>query len=151
MGFKGVFKRRRERESAIPPGTLETGDVQTAPAEAAEPPTPAPEPPTPAPEPPPLPPPPGDRSIADEVTAAAGGDLATHVERLRALMAEHKVDLESQPMDVRKKIVRDLNRSGVPAKLDEPLQVTDIGQVQAIEAVLKKHGLLPENEDAAAA
>jgi hypothetical protein len=152
----GFFKRRRERESAIPPSTLEAGSVQTAPeepsptatpppeAEAAS--TPAPAEPEPASAPPPTP---GGGSIAEEVTAAAGGDLASHVQRLQALMAQHSVDLQSQPLDVRKKVVRDLNRSGVPAKVDEPLQVTDIAQVQAIESVLKKRGLLPE--DAAAA
>jgi hypothetical protein len=145
----GFFKRRRERESAIPPGTLETGSVPTEPAEPKPTPTPAPEPPPPPTEQPPAPA--GDRAIADEVTAAAGGDLASHVHRLEALMAEHSVNLESQPVEVRKKVVRDLNRSGVPAKIDEPLEVTDIGQVQAIEAVLKKRGLLPEDADVAAA
>jgi hypothetical protein len=152
----GFFKRRRERESAIPPSTLDAESVQTAPAEPsptttsppAPPSAPAPAEPEPARAPPPAP---GGGSIAEEVTAAAGGDLASHVQRLQALLAQHSVDLQSQPLEVRKKLVRDLNRSGVPAKLDEPLEVTDIQQVQAIESVLKKRGLLPEDADPAAA
>jgi hypothetical protein len=159
----GFFKRRRERESAIPPGTLETGSIETAPAE----PPPAPSAPaepakeskaeapaaerTPPPAPTRTPPPPGDGSIADEVTAAAGGDLATHVRRLESLMAEHSVNIQKLPEKERKAVVRDLNRAGVPAKVDEPLEVTDIRQVQAIAAVLKKRGLLPEDADLAAA
>lgn len=146
MGLTGIFKRRRERESAIPPSTLEAGSVQTAPPEPSPRAAPAPEQPASAP-----PPPPGRRSIAEEMEAAAGGDLATHVQRLDSLMAEHSVDLRSQPMKVRKAVVADLRRRGVPAKLGEPLQVTDIGQVQAIESVLKKRGLLPENADVASA
>jgi hypothetical protein len=165
----GFFKRRRERESAIPPSTLETVSPEPAPAEpepttsTSEPPprepeqTSASEPPAPAPEqtaaseprasaPPPAP---GGRSIAEEVTAAVGGDLATHVERLRSLMAQHSVDLQRLPEKEQKSVVRDLNRVGVPAKVDEPLEVTDIQQVQAIESVLRKHGLIPENADVA--
>ena len=69
MGMTGLFKRRRERESAIPPGTLETDSVQTAPVEEPPPPTTPPTEP-PASEPPP---PSGGRSIAEEVAAAVGG------------------------------------------------------------------------------
>jgi hypothetical protein len=152
----GFFKRRRERESAIPPSTLETVSPEPAPAEpepttsTSEPPPPEPEQ-TSASEPPASgpPPAPGGRSIAEEVTAAVGGDLATHVERLRSLMAQHSVDLQRLPEKEQKSVVRDLNRVGVPAKVDEPLEVTDIQQVQAIESVLRKHGLIPENADVA--
>jgi hypothetical protein len=149
----GFFKRRRERESAIPPSTLETASAEPAPAEpepttsTSEPPPPEPKPTTSTSEPPASAPPPapGGRSIAEEVTAAVGGDLATQVERLRSLMAQHSVDLQRLPEKERKSVVRDLNRVGVPAKVDEPLEVTDIQQVQAIESVLRKHGLIPEN------
>src|SRR5207248_3443238 len=89
------------------------------------------------------PPPSGGRSIAEEVAAAVGGDLATQVERLRSLMAQHSVDLQRLPEKEHKSVVRDLNRLGVPAKVDEPLEVTDIQQVQAIVSVLKKHRLIP--------
>ena len=156
----GFFKRRRERESAIPPGTLETGSIETAREPASEPAEPARqakrEAPAPQRTPPPEPtrkPPPraGDRSIADEVTAAVGGDLATYVQRLESLMAENSVNIQKLPEKERKAVVRDLNRAGVPAKEDEPLQVTDIRQVQAIAAVLKKRGLLPEDADLAVA
>ncbi len=146
MGMTGLFKRRRERESAIPPGTLETDSVQTAPVEEPPPPTTPPTEP-PASEPPP---PSGGRSIAEEVAAAVGGDLATQVERLRSLMAQHSVDLQRLPEKEHKSVVRDLNRLGVPAKVDEPLEVTDIQQVQAIVSVLKKHGLIPEDADVTA-
>jgi hypothetical protein len=157
MGLTGFFKRRRERESAIPPSTLETASAEPAPAEpeqttsTSEPPPPEPEP-TSTSEAPASPPPPapGGRSIAEEVTAAVGGDLASQVERLRSLMAQHSVDLQRLPEKEHKSVVRDLNRLGVPAKVDEPLEVTDIRQVQAIESVLKKHGLIPENADVAA-
>ena len=146
MGMTGLFKRRRERESAIPPGTLETDSVQTAPVEEPPPPTTPPTEP-PASEPPP---PSGGRSIAEEVAAAVGGDLATQVERLRSLMAQHSVDLQRLPEKEHKSVVRDLNRLGVPAKVDESLEVTDIQQVQAIVSVLKKHGLIPEDADVTA-
>lgn len=146
MGMTGLFKRRRERESAIPPGTLETDSVQTAPVEEPPPPTTPPTEP-PASEPPP---PSGGRSIAEEVAAAVGGDLATQVERLRSLMTQHSVDLQRLPEKEHKSVVRDLNRLGVPAKVDEPLEVTDIQQVQAIVSVLKKHGLIPEDADVTA-
>ena len=140
----GFFKRRRERESAIPPSTLETASAEPAPAEP-EPTTSTSEPPPPEPKQTAPPAAADGRSIAEEVTAAVGGDLATQVERLRSLMAEHSVDLQRLPEKERKSVVRDLNRVGVPAKVDEPLEVTDIQQVQAIESVLKKHGLIPEN------
>jgi hypothetical protein len=151
MGLTGFFKRRRERESAIPPSTLEPGSIETAPPEPSPSATSAAEQLAnePAEAAPSTPPPPGGRSIAEEVANAVGGDLAAHVQRLRSLMAQHSVDLESQPIEVRKKVVADLNRRGVPAKLDEPLEVTDIGQVQAIAAVLQKNGLLPEDADVA--
>jgi hypothetical protein len=138
----GLFKRRRERESAIPPSTLEEAGADATVAE------PAPEEPaaertrTPPPAPPRTPPPPGS-SIADEVAAATGGDLATQVRQLEELMAQHKVDLQSQPMEVREAVVKDLNRGGVPAKVGEGLEVTDASQVQTVISVLKKHKLLP--------
>lgn len=142
MGATGLFKRRRERESAIPPGTLEAGTI--------EPRTSEPKPATatrPAPIPKERPASYGDRSIADELTTAAGGDLAAHVERLRSLLREHSADPRALPAKERKAVVRDLNRRGVPAKEDGTIEVTDIPQVHATAAVLKKRGLLPNDAE----
>jgi hypothetical protein len=130
----GFFSRRKEKESAIPASTVETGDVSAAPVGTV----------TPAPEPAPTPPPGSPRhSIAEEVAAVAGGDLGAQLQQLQSLMAQHSVDLRSQPMEVREAVVADLNAGGVPAKLGEGMNVTDPAQIQTIVAVLIKHGLLP--------
>jgi hypothetical protein len=77
------------------------------------------------------------------VDAAVSGDVAN--QQLGLLMLRHSVDLRSQPMEVREAVVADLNRAGVPAKIGEPMRVTEPGQVQTVISVLKKHDLLPED------
>jgi hypothetical protein len=136
MGLSDFFKRRRERESAIPESVMKSGDIS---AQVGEAPSPTP-PPTPTPTPPKR-----HASIADEVAAVTGGDLADQMQQLQSLMAEHSVDLRSQPMEVRQAIVDDLNAGGVPAKIGQGLNVTDPQQIQTVVEVLKKHGLLPPN------
>ena len=134
MGLSDFFKRRRERESAIPESVMKSGDISAQVGEAPS--------PTPAPTPTP---PERHASIADEVAAATGGDLANQMQQLQSLMAEHSVDLRSQPMEVRQAIVADLNAGGGPAKIGQGLNVTDPQQIQTVVEVLKKHGLLPPN------
>src|SRR6058998_70166 len=105
MGLSDFFKRRRERESAIPESVMKSGDIS---AQVGEAPSQSPEPaqsPTPTPHK-------RHASIADEVAAATGGDLADQMQQLQSLMAEHSVDLRSQPMEVRQAIVDDLNAGG---------------------------------------
>src|SRR3954469_8505259 len=128
MGLSDFFKRRRERESAIPASVMKSGDVSAQVGEAPS--------QTPASSPSPAPAPPKRHaSIADEVAAATGGDLAAQMQQLQALMAEHSVDLRSQPMEVRQSIVDDLNAGGVPAKIGEGLNVTDPQQIQTVVEV----------------
>jgi hypothetical protein len=136
MGLSDFFKRRRERESAIPESVMRSGDISAQVGEAQS--------PTPTPTPSPTPPK-RHASIADEVAAVTGGDLADQMQQLQSLMAEHSVDLRSQPMEVRQAIVDDLNAGGVPAKIGQGLNVTDPQQIQTVVEVLKKHGLLPPN------
>ena len=148
----GFLKRRRERESAIPPGTVDAGSIPTAPEPApvatAEPPPEAEPAPAAAAEPTPEIPParaPHEHSIAEEVAAAVGGDMATKIQRLESLMNRHSVNLSGRPMEVREAVVADLNAGGVPAKLGEPMAFTDPKQIDTVVEVLKKHKLLPEN------
>jgi|SRR6266487_2332054 len=128
MGLSDFFRRRRERESAIPQSAMETGDVSAAQTSAA----------TPAASP---------TSIAQagKGKVAVNTGMLAEMQQLQSLMAQHSVDLRSQPIEVRRAVVDDLNAGGVPAKLGEGLNVTDPQQIQTVIAVLKQHGLLPAN------
>jgi hypothetical protein len=128
MGLSDILKRRRQRESAIPPSVIETGALSAPETSAATP-------------------------TVTSASAAEGGHgkvavnsaVMTQMQQLQSLMAEHSVDLRSQPMEVRRAVVDDLNAGGVPAKLGHGLDVTDPGQIETVVTVLKKHGLLPAN------
>ena len=126
MGLSDFFNRRRARESAIPQSVVETGEPAAAPTSGVTP----------------------DVTAA---TAAAGGQgkvtvnspAMVQLQQLQTLMAEHSVDLSSQPMEVRQAVIADLNAGGVPAKLGQGMNVTDPAQIHTVVNVLIKHGLLP--------
>lgn len=125
MGISDFFRHRRQRESAIPQSTVETGDASAQPSAVT-----------------PL-------STAATTAAEGRGKVAVNtgvmpqLQQLQTLMAQHSVDLRSQPMEVRQAVVADLNAGGVPAKLGEGMQVTNQAQINTVIAVLIKHGLLP--------
>ena len=126
MGLGDFFSKRRERENAIPQTTVETGDP-VAPGQSAV---------TPL------------QTASTQAAAGAGhapvnAPGMVQLQQLQALMAQHSVDLSSQPMEVRQAVVADLNAGGVPAKLGEGMQVTDPAQIHTVVNVLIKHGLLP--------
>jgi hypothetical protein len=60
-------------------------------------------------------------------------------------MAEHEVDLRSQPMEVREAVAADMRAGGIDTKVGQSLNITDPQQIQTVVEVLKKHGLLPAN------
>ncbi len=126
MGISDFFSRRRARESAIPQSVVETGEAAGAPTSGVTP----------------------DVTAA---TAAAGGQgkvtvnspAMIQLQQLQTLMAQHSVDLTSQPMEVRQAVIADLNAGGVPAKLGQGMNVTDPAQIDTVVNVLIKHGLFP--------
>src|SRR5438067_9404864 len=125
MGISDFFRRRHERESAIPESAAETGDASVQPSAVTP--------------------------LATAATTAAAGQgkvavntgVMPHLQTLQSLMAQHAVDLRSEPMEVRQAVVADLNAGGVPAKLGEGMNITNPAQIQTVVAVLIKHGLLP--------
>ncbi len=126
MGLSDFFSRRRARESAIPQSVVETGEAAATPTSGVTP----------------------DFTAA---TAAAGGQgkvtvnspAMIQLQQLQTLMAQHSVDLTSQPIEVRQAVIADLNAGGVPAKLGQGMNVTDPAQIDTVVNVLIKHGLLP--------
>ncbi len=121
VGLFDFFKRRRERESAIPQG---------AEAEAA--PTATPQPAPGAPNVPP-------GGVAVTMTP----ELMQQMSGLQQLMTTHQVNLQSQPMEVRQAVASDLQAKGINAQVGGALQITDPQQIQDVVQVLKDHGLLP--------
>jgi hypothetical protein len=125
MGISDFFRNRRERESAIPQSTIETGDA-SAQASAVTPEVTA-----------------ASTAAAGQGKAAVNSAAFVQLQQLQALMAQHSVDLSSLPMEVREAVAADLNAGGVPAKVGQGMQVTDPQQIETVVAVLIKHGLLP--------
>ena len=125
MGISDFFRNRRERESAIPQSTIETGEA-SAQASAVTPEVTA-----------------ASTAAAGQGKAAVNSAAFVQLQQLQALMAQHSVDLSSQPMEVRQAVAADLNAGGVPAKVGHGMQVTDPHQIETVVAVLIKHGLLP--------
>ncbi len=126
MGLGDFFRKRQARESAIPQSVVETGEAAATPSSAVTP-------------------------SVTAATAEAGGQgkvtvnspAMVQLQQLQTLMAQHSVDLTSQPMEVRQAVIADLNTGGVPAKLGQGMNVTDPAQIDTVVNVLIKHGLLP--------
>ena len=125
MGISDFFRHRRERESAIPQSTIETGDASAQPSAVTPEVTAA------------------STAAAGQGKAAVNSAALVQLQQLQALMAQHSVDLSSEPMEVRQAVAADLNAGGVPAKVGQGMQVTDPHQIETVVAVLIKHGLLP--------
>jgi hypothetical protein len=117
VGLFDYFKRRRERESAIP-------SAQPAPA--------------PAPQQ-------QDASPVAMTPDLTQQDLMQQMIALQRLMTEHEVNLTQQPMEVREAVASDLQSRGINAQVGGALQITDPQQIQSVVEVLKSHGLLPAN------
>ena len=132
MGLSDFFRRRRERESAMPKSLVESGDASATPTSAATPTTTS-----------------ASTADAGQGRVAVNSGMLTEMQQLQTLMAEHAVDLRNQPMEVRRAVVDDLNAGGVQAKLGQGLNVTDPQQIQTVVEVLKKHGLLPASVNVA--
>ncbi len=125
MGLFDFFKRRRERESAIPEGT--EAAVEATPTAT----------PQPAPGAPNVPP----GGVAVTMTP----ELMQQMSGLQQLMTTHQVNLQSQPMEVRQAVASDLQAKGINAQVGGALQITDPQQIHDVVQVLKDHGLLPPN------
>jgi hypothetical protein len=121
MGLFDYFKRRRERESAIPQG------AGVAPIARDE----------PAPGAPNVPP----GGVAVTMTP----ELMQQMAGLQRLMTAHEVNLREQPIEVRQAVAGDLQAKGINAQVGGALQITDPQQIHDVVQVLKDHGLLPPN------
>jgi len=73
--------------------------------------------------------------------AAVNSAAFVQLQQLQALMAQHSVDLSSQPMEVAGGRA-DLTRAAC-GEGRSGMQVTDPRQIETVVAVLIKHGLLP--------
>jgi hypothetical protein len=129
MGLFDYFKRRRQRESAIPQGDVVSGDVGSTPVPAAQ--------PQPAPGAPNVPP----GGVAVTMTP----EIMQQMAGLQRLMSAHEVNLREQPMEVRQAVAGDLQAKGINAQVGGALQITDPQQIHDVVQVLKDHGLLPPN------
>jgi hypothetical protein len=127
MGLFDYFKRRSQRESAIPQGEMVSGDESMA----------ATTPPEPAAGAPNVPP----GGVAVTMTP----ELMQQMSGLQQLMSAHQVNLRSQPMEVREAVASDLQARGINAQVGGALQITDPKQIHDVIEVLKSHGLLPPN------
>jgi len=126
VGLFDYFKKRRERESAIPAGAEE---AEAAASSATE--------PEPAPGAPNVPP--------GGVAVTQTPELMQQMAALQQLMSTHQVNLQSQPMEVRQAVANDLQAKGINAQVGGALQITDPKQIHDVVQVLKDHGLLPPN------
>ena len=68
---------------------------------------------------------PAPGSIAAEVSAASGADVAAKMAGLMSLMSQHAVDLRSQPMEVREAVAADCRAQGVDMQVGQSLNITD--------------------------
>jgi hypothetical protein len=116
MGLFDYFRRRRERESAIPGSSVSGDDAAVTPTS------------TTAPTPP-----------------QQGADVMQQMIALQTLMSQHEVNLTQQPMEVREAVATDLQSRGINAQVGGALQITDLEQIHDVIEVLKNHGLLPPN------
>ncbi len=88
-------------------------------------------------------------ALANVTAATASGGasnelLATKTNALQALLSRHGVRLGSQPEDVRRAVVSDLQAAGIAIDPDSlAMQFTDPGQPDTMLAVYKRHDLLP--------
>ena len=126
MGLFDYFKKRRERESAIPGGAEEAEEAASSATE-----------PEPAPAAPNVPP--------GGVAVTQTPELMQQMAALQQLMSTHQVNLQSQPMEVRQAVANDLQAKGINAQVGGALQITDPKQIHDVVQVLKDHGLLPPN------
>jgi hypothetical protein len=121
VGLFDYFRRRRERESAIPQSSTDsTGFSATS---TASPPAPMPQ--------------------AGQSPAVMNPAMMQQMMVLQRLMSEHEVNLTQQPIEVRQAVASDLQSRGINAQVGGALQVTDPQQIQDVVEVLKNHGLLP--------
>jgi hypothetical protein len=76
-------------------------------------------------------------STSDPLLAAKG-------RAFQAVTAEHDIHLGSQPEDVRRAVVSDLQAAGVSIDPDSlMMRFTDLAQFDAALEIYKRHGLLP--------
>ena len=128
MGLFDYFRRRRQRESAIPQGEVVSGDVTPSAAPTA-----------------PAQPAPGTNVPPGGVAVTMTPELMQQMTGLQRLMSAHEVNLREQPMEVRQAVASDLQAKGINAQVGGALQITDPQQIHDVVQVLKDHGLLPSN------
>jgi hypothetical protein len=83
-------------------------------------------------------------SGTDAASSRSDDLLATKSSALQTLLSQHDIRLGSQPEDVRRAVVSELQAASVPIDPNSfVMRLTNPGQVDAVFEIYQRHGLLP--------